>query len=106
MKTQSYAVYVYTHGDEVKGSTNGVRLPTTGQAQRYGQALLSRWTVPSGFDVRKTPDPVTHNADKWGTLTTIEKCANCQAPDPQRELRGSYVCEPCFDDLYDPETDG
>lgn len=54
----SYAVYVKLPGE--KPTTNGVRFATAAEANRAGHELLSRWFLPTGFEVRESDDPVNY----------------------------------------------
>jgi len=43
-------------------STNALVFATKEEAENYAIDLLSRWFVPTGYEVRESSDPVT---DQW-----------------------------------------
>lgn len=52
----SYAVYMTFKSEPP--STNACRYATAKEAERAGDELLSRWTYPTGYEVRESADPV------------------------------------------------
>jgi len=41
-------------------ATNGLRFATREETESYARDLYSRWTMPSGWEVRETAEPVSH----------------------------------------------
>lgn len=62
---KSFATYVLLKGE--KPACNALRFATYHEAEGYGNELLSRWLVPTGFEVRETSDPVNYrfNFTNW-----------------------------------------
>lgn len=60
----SYAVYVKLPNEEP--ATNAVRFATAEEADRAGAELLSRWFVPTGYEVRESDDPVNYEYPEGG----------------------------------------
>lgn len=56
--TRSYAAYMQFRSEP--DSTNALRFATAAEADAYGAELFSRWTMPTGFRVAETDDPITH----------------------------------------------
>ena len=54
----SFAVYVLLKNE--RPATNAVRFATFEEAERAGNELLSRWYVPTGFEVREMADDVNY----------------------------------------------
>lgn len=54
----SYATYMLFAREPA--TTNILRFATSREAEDYGLALFSRWTQPTGYEVRPTTDPVSH----------------------------------------------
>ena len=48
--------------------SNGIRLATEDEAQRYGRETHSRWTGMGDWRVTECGDAVTHSADQYGRL--------------------------------------
>lgn len=59
-KPTSYAAYFMGPGFAPEGHTNAMRFATEAECFGYAAALYQRWTMPTGFEVRGTADPVTH----------------------------------------------
>ncbi len=54
----SYKCEVYLPGNE--HNSNALRFATAGEARAYGNELLSRWFVPTHFDVVESSDAVNY----------------------------------------------
>lgn len=57
----SYAPMFIFAGDEVKG--NAQRFATYDEADKSARARFAVWTMPRGFQVDETQDPITYRYD-------------------------------------------
>ena len=60
----SYAVWCTFKSDPP--ATNGLRFATATEARLAGDELLSRWMMPTGFEVRPSTDPVNYTMKEGG----------------------------------------
>jgi len=67
----SFAVWMLFKSEPA--NTNAVRFATREEADRAGSSLLSRWFVPTGFEVRESTDPVNYEFPEGGSLTRLEE---------------------------------
>lgn len=65
-KPVSFAAYFMGPGFAPEGHTNALRFATEVEATEYAQCLFQRWTMPTGFEVRGTADPVNY---RWNRDT-------------------------------------
>jgi len=63
-KPVSFAAYVMGPWFAPEGHTNSLRFATDVEATEYAQCLFQRWTMPTGFEVRGTADPVNYRWDR------------------------------------------
>jgi hypothetical protein len=65
----------YKYGMIVEGKTsfNAVVLATHEEADDAARELMSRWFVPTGWEVVKTDDPVNYKFDWDNGLQSIEE---------------------------------
>lgn len=68
-KPFSYAAYFMGPGFAPEGHTNALRFATEKEAADYAACLYQRWTMPTGYEIRPTADPVTHTWNR-DTRTT------------------------------------
>jgi hypothetical protein len=88
-------------------SFNTVVFATRAEADAYGEELLSRWTLPTGFEVVKVDEPATHTADAQGRIERLrvgpqpkakKRCVGCGGPAEMYASLGP-ACPDCYDDL-------
>ena len=64
--------YKYGMIVEGKASFNSVVLATKEEADDAGRELMSRWFVPTGWEIKKTDEPVNYTFDWDNGLKGIE----------------------------------
>lgn len=70
----------YKYGMIVDGKAgfNSVVFATEEEAGAAACELMSRWFVPTGWEIKKTDDPVNYKFDKDNGLQRLEEKQNAQ----------------------------
>jgi hypothetical protein len=63
-EARSYAVWCTFKSE--KPATNSCRFATRKEAELAGRELISRWMMPTGFEVRTSADPVNYTIEEGG----------------------------------------
>lgn len=72
-----FKTYVITR-DTPQGASNGLTFATREEGEKYGNDLLSRWFVPTGFEVREHPE--LEPTDQWIEGQGLKKIGSDQPP--------------------------
>lgn len=54
-----------------KAASNALAFETEEEARRYADDLLSRWTMPTGYEIRESDEPVNYRWLEGGGLQRI-----------------------------------